>query len=124
MSVASITTADANTALGGIFTGTQWIQFHTGQPGAVGTTNVAGNTTRHSTTWNAASGGAITNAADINWTGGEVTNTEVYTFFSVWSASTAGTFHGSGAVTNGSVVAGNLVKIAAGTLSFTSTVAA
>lgn len=121
MSSNGITTADANTALGSIFTGTQYIQLHTGQPGASGTSNVATNNTRQSLTWNAASAGATTNVAQILWS--SVSTTETYTYFSVWSASTSGTFHGSGTVSGGGMTAGQDFSIAATSLSMSISVA-
>jgi hypothetical protein len=122
VSVESITSNDANAALDTIFTGTQWVQLHTGHPGAAGTTSIATNNNRISVTWANASGGVKFNNADVLWT--SVSTTETYTFFTIWSAVTAGTFHGSGAVTSGAVTAGNDFKIANGSLTITSTVAA
>ncbi len=124
MSVESITAADANSALDTLFTtgGNTWIQLHTAHPGAAGTTSIATNSTRVQVTWSAASGGVKTSSADASWT--SVAATENYLFFTVWSAVSAGTFHGSGAVSSGSVTAGNDFKIASGSLTITSTVAA
>jgi hypothetical protein len=124
MSLDSITTADANAALDTMYTtgGNTWIQLHTGFPGAAGTSNVATNNTRVQVTWSAAASGVKTSSADASWTA--VSTTETYSHFSIWSAVTSGTFHGSGAVTSGSVTAGNDFKIASGSLTMTSTVAA
>ena len=121
MSSNGITVADANTALGTIFTGTQWIQLHRGQPGAAGTANVATNSTRQSLTWNTAAGGVTTNVGQILWA--SVPATETYAYYSVWSASTAGTFHGSGQIANGSVLINQDFPIPAGALSMAITVA-
>lgn len=95
-----------------------FIQMHTADPTETGTVAVAGNDTRKSVTWNAASGGTATNSADIDWTTGEVDTTETYTFFSLHDAVTAGNPIGTGTVTGGSVTAGNAFKIAAGNLSY------
>ena len=78
-----------------------WMQLHTGDPGAAGTANVAGNTTRKDTSaaWAPSSGGTKTTDVDITWSDAEVTTTETYTHFSQWTASTAGTFGFSGTVT-------------------------
>lgn len=106
---------------------TPWIQLHTGDPGANGTANVAGNNTRKdiSGVIGAAAGGAVTNTAAITWTTGEVTTSEDYTHFSIWTASTAGVFKQSGTVTADAVTAGNQFTIPTGDLDFTvSTVAA
>ena len=122
MSVESITTTDANSALDTIFTGTQWVQLHTGHPGAAGTTTIAGNTTRQSVTWASSSAGVKASNADVTWT--SVNTSETYLYFSIWSASSSGTFHGSGAVTGGGVTSGQDFKIPSGSLTITSTVAA
>ena len=70
-----------------------FVKLHTGDPGSAGTANAAGNTTRVAATCSAASGGGITNSADIAWT--NVGTAETYSHVSFWSASTAGTFLGS-----------------------------
>lgn len=70
-----------------------WVKLHTGDPGSAGTSNAAANTTRQQATFgSAASGRAITNTAVIEWT--SVPNAETYSWVSLWSASTAGTFLG------------------------------
>lgn len=70
-----------------------WVKLHTGDPGSAGTANAAGNTTRKQASFAAASGGAITTDADVDWT--SVSNAETYSHVSFWSASVAGTFLGS-----------------------------
>jgi hypothetical protein len=70
-----------------------FVKLHTGDPGASGTANAAGNTTRIAATCSAASGGSITNSADVAWT--NVSTAETYSFVSFWSAATAGSFLGS-----------------------------
>ena len=83
--------------------GAVWAKLHIGDPGTAGTTNAAGNTTRQQATFgNVASGGAIDNTAAIAWT--SVSTSETYTHVSLWSASTAGTFLGSAALTQSKVV--------------------
>src|SRR5258707_3394698 len=70
-----------------------FVQLHTGEPGAAGTSNVSEVTTRPGITWAAASAGAKAIAATFpawsNWAG---TNGEVVTNISVWDASTSGNF--------------------------------
>lgn len=70
-----------------------WVKLHIGDPGAAGTANAAGNTTRQQATFSASSGGVITTSAAIVWT--SVSTTETYSHVSFWTASTAGTFIGS-----------------------------
>src|SRR5260221_9702083 len=79
---------------GTTFTGVStFVQLHTGEPGAAGTSNVSSVTTRPAITWAAASAGAVAIAATFpawsNWAG---TNGEVVTNISVWDASSSGNF--------------------------------
>lgn len=97
-----------------------WAQLHTGDPGAAGTSNVATNNTRQQITFGSvASGGSIANTAAVTWT--SVPATETYTFWSRWSASTSGTFLGSGTVSGGAVTSGATFNVAIGscTVAFT-----
>lgn len=92
-----------------------FIKLHTGDPGAAGAGNAAGNTTRTAATCSAASGGAITNSADVAWT--SVSTAETYSHVSFWSASVAGTFLGSDDLAVSRTVAvGDNFTIAAGDL--------
>jgi hypothetical protein len=100
-----------------------WIQLHTAAPGAAGTTAIAGNATRKQVTFGASAGGAIANSADLVWTAGEVDTSEDYTHYTLWSASSAGTFVHSGLVTANAVVTGNEFKIPAGDLDIAAVVA-
>lgn len=110
----------ANSILNSIFRATNWtapaaayVQLHVGDPGAAGTSNPAGNTTRQQGTFgSAASGGSIANTAAITWT--NVSTSEDYTHFSVWSASSAGTFQCSGTITANPVVTGDTLNYAIG----------
>lgn len=84
------------------FTGvtTLFIQLHTGDPGASGTTSVSSVTTRPALNFGAASAGSQSAIATLpSWTSWAGTNGEVVTHISVWSASSAGTFYYSAALT-------------------------
>lgn len=70
-----------------------FVKLHTGDPGSAGTSNAAGETDRVAVTFSAASGGAITNSAAVEWT--NVSTAETYSHVSFWDASTGGTFLGS-----------------------------
>ena len=72
-----------------------FVKLHLGDPGAAGAGAVAANTTRVAVTFSAASGGAITNSADIAWT--NVPNAETYSHVSFWDTvgPAGGTFLGS-----------------------------
>lgn len=74
------------------------IKLHTGDPGAAGTSNASGETTRKALTWSAASGGSKGIAATLPtwlWAVGN----ETISHFSVWDSTTAGNFLFSGAFT-------------------------
>lgn len=90
----------ANGWLDGTFaTATCFVKLHTADPGASGATAAAaGSTTRVQATMASASGGskAMTSMAS-SWTNGGTS--ETLTHISLWSASTAGTFNGSTALT-------------------------
>lgn len=98
-----------------------YVKLHTGAPGAAGTSNAAGNTTRQAVTFGASSGGAISNDAAVTWT--SVSTSEDYTHFSIWDASVAGNFMISGTITANAVVSGDTFTIAIGDLDITLTVA-
>lgn len=95
-----------------------WIQLHTADPGAAGLTAVAGNATRKDLTaaMGTAASGAITNTAAITWTTGEVDTSEDYTHWSLFDASTAGTFLCSGTMTANAVTVGDEFTIPVGDL--------
>lgn len=111
----------ANTALDALLAAYPWIKWHTGAPGAAGTTNAATETTRKQATWNASSGGSATSSNQLQWT--NVAGSETYTKFSAWSASTAGNFGFSGTVTANPVTAGDTVTVAAGAITVSVTLA-
>lgn len=99
---------DSTVALG------TWVKLHLGDPGAAGTSSPAVNTTRRQATMGAAASGTATSTATLTWTA--VSTTETYTHFSMWTASTAGTFLCSGTVTSGAVTAGQDFVVNAGGL--------
>lgn len=91
-----------------------WIQLHTGDPGASGTSNIATETTRKDITsvFSAASGGTVTSDTLVSWT--NVAGSEDYTHFSIHSASSNGTFYWSGTITANAVTAGDTFNLAVG----------
>jgi hypothetical protein len=96
-----------------------YTKLHTGDPGAAGTSNAATNTTRQAVTFGvAASAGAISNTAVVEWTA--VSTTEVYSHVSFWTASSGGTFLGSDDLSStASVTAGDTFRIPVGDLDIT-----
>lgn len=98
---------------------TPFVQLHTGDPGAAGTANVSvGSTTRNAATWNAASAGSMTISSLAAWTNGGTS--ETITHISIWTASTAGTFKQSAALTASQAwVSTNTLTLTTLTLSYT-----
>lgn len=96
-----------------------WVKLHIGDPGAAGTSNAAGNTTRQQATFGSgAASAAISNTVAIAWTA--VSTTETYTHVSIWTASTAGTFLGSAPLTQSkSVNSGDNFTIPIGDMDLT-----
>jgi hypothetical protein len=101
LSAVNLANAWLNVISGTTFTGAvgSFIQLHTADPGASGTTAVSSVTTRPSATWNAASAGAKTISNTPSWTSWAGTSPETVTDISDWSASSAGTFYFSVALT-------------------------
>lgn len=100
---------------------TPYIKLHVGAPGAAGTANAATEATRKLVSFAAASAGAIANDADIVWT--NVPAIEDYTHWTLWTASTAGTFIASGTITANAVAATDTFTIPVGGLTMSFTVA-
>ena len=75
-----------------------FVKLHTADPGAAGATAAAaGDTTRKQATMAAASGGSKSASASVGpWTNGGTS--ETVSHISLWTASTAGTFNGSAAL--------------------------
>lgn len=84
---------------------TPYAKLHTNIPGADGTNAASAETTRKAVTFGAASGGskAATGSPICQWTNWSA-GTETITHISLWSASTAGQFLGSIALTASKVV--------------------
>jgi hypothetical protein len=111
----AFTTARLNAALDSALSTSTHAQLHTGAPGAAGTSNVAAGVSRSALSGvGAASGGSdtITGSWTIPAAGGP------FTHFSLWTASTGGTFNGDGTLTPSETFAG------AGTLNYTITATA
>ena len=117
MALASVT--EQNQALS--TTGWGFISIHSATPGTTGASEISGGSpayARVAVTWNAASGGAVTNsnALTINF---PASATAAY--FGIWSASTAGTYYIGGALNGGTPIVNGATQgtltIAAGALS-------
>ncbi len=125
-----IAAASANSMLDAYARGTDyagnaavWVKLHLGDPGSAGAGNPAGNTTRQQATFAAASAGANATNADVVWT--NVSTAETYSDVSFWTASSAGTFLGSAALTaNKTVAIGDTFTISSGSLTMAITILA
>lgn len=106
---------DAALALGG------WVQLHTGDPGSAGTANVATETTRKQATWRASASGATSQSNALTWT--SIAGSQDATHFTVWTASTNGTFLISGTVTANAYTAGDTFTVAIDALAASLTLA-
>ena len=111
--------ATADGVLSAVFQGTSfvvsalWVKLHVGDPGGAGTSNAAGETLRMNAsacfgTAPADDGSgmkeAIANTVAIGpWT--SVTTAETYSHVSFWTASSGGSFVGSGTLTSPTAVA-------------------
>jgi len=109
--VARISTTEANQALA--TTGWGYVSLHTADPSTTGANEVTGGTyARVAVTWNAASGGSVTNSSALSI---NLPASTTASYFGVWSASTSGSYYIGGAlspsVTTGS--SAGVVTIAA-----------
>jgi hypothetical protein len=115
--------AQANAILDTLVTGGFWVQLHVSDPGAAGTSGVAGNATRKLPTFPSAANGQKSNDAVVSWTAGEVDTSEDYTHWSAWTASSGGTFKCSGLMTANAVAVGDTYQLPAGSIVLTLSVA-
>ncbi len=106
----------ASTAPAGLFT-----KLHTADPGASGATAASSVTTRITTTFAASSAGSCALAATFPaWTSWAGTSPETVTHFSLWDASTAGTFLASLALTaSRTVQTGDTLTLSSGSVALT-----
>lgn len=97
--------------------GAVYVQLHTADPGAAGTTAVSAVTTRNSPTFNAASSGSMTLSSLGSYS---MTSSETISHISIWTASSGGTFLQSAALTSSvPVINGSTISFSSLTLSFT-----
>lgn len=97
-----------------------YVQLHTANPGAVGTTSVSSVTTRPAITFAAASGGAMALSNTPTWSSWAGTNGEVVSYISVWDANTAGNFLFSAQLTASKTInTGDTFTLSTCTVTFT-----
>lgn len=74
-----------------------YVQLHTADPGAAGTTAVSAVTTRNQITWGTVSAGSLAMSSIGSYS---MTSSETITHISLWGASSGGTFYQSLALTS------------------------
>ena len=93
--MARISTTEANQALS--TSGWGYVSLHTADPSTTGANEVSGGTyARVAVTWNAASGGSVTNATALSL---NLPASTTAAYFGVWSALSSGTYYIGGALT-------------------------
>lgn len=113
-----IASGQANSLLDTLL-GSTFIQLHTGDPGAAGTTAVSSVTTRPAATYAAAAAGSKALSSASSWTSW-AGSAETITHISFWTASTAGTFKASMALTTAKpMTTGDTLNLNTATMSFT-----
>jgi hypothetical protein len=98
-----------------------YAQLHDGDPGAAGTSNLVTEVDRQAVSMGAPAAPAagvvvISSDADVSWSPIEATGAEDATHFSLWDASTAGNYLGSGTITANAFSDGDTYTIPAGDL--------
>jgi len=95
---------------------TYWLGLNTGDPGKTGANE--GGDGRQSITFGSSSSGSQASSSGQTW--GSAVGGFTYSFFSVWSASTAGTYIRGGSLTaNITPSAGSQIQFSSGAVTFT-----
>ena len=100
---------------------TPYLKLHVGDPGALGTSSPAVETTRKTVSFGLSASGAVSNDVEVQWA--TISGSEDSTFFTLWDDPTAGNFLGSGTVTANPYTAGDTFTIPVGDLDLSLTVA-
>lgn len=120
--------ARARKHLDDLITDAPFAQWHTGDPGAAGTANVAANTTRTDLTGKFAaastSGATTTKASNASVSVANVPASEDYSHVSFWTLASGGVFTGSALVTANALTAGDTLTIPSGGIVLTTSNAA
>jgi len=95
-----------------------WVKLHVGNPGTDGLQNVATETDRKQITWGTISAGALPISGTLSWTPWD-SGPETITHMSVWTASTAGNYLYSFAITSKALANGDTLNLTAHTISLT-----
>jgi type IV secretory pathway TrbL component len=101
-----------------------FIELHTADPGAAGTTSTASVTTRPAATFAAPSASAIALSNTPTWASWAGTSPTAVTHIAEWDAATAGNFKDSAALTTSKTVqTGDTLTLTSMTISFAPTAA-
>jgi hypothetical protein len=120
MTVLGVSSYMANKWLDAAFNATSfsvtqaYMQLHTADPGAAGTTSVATESSRKSVSFGTPSGGSIANDVAVQWTG--IAGSQDASHYSLWDASSAGNFLGDGLITANAYTAGDTLTFAIGAI--------
>jgi len=98
-----------------------YVKLHVGDPGSLGLSNAATETTRKAISFGAAASGVLTSDAAVTWT--NISGSQDATHFTCWDAVTGGNFLFSGTITANAYTAGDTFTISSGNLSASLTVA-
>lgn len=93
-----LSNAGRNVMLDGLGAVVDFVSLHTADPGATGTSEVAGGSpayARKAVAWDAASGGSMASSGDITF---DVPGSTTIRFLGYWSLASGGTFYGSRAL--------------------------
>lgn len=92
--MARASTTEENQALS--TSGWSFVSLHTADPGTTGASEVTGGSyARVAVSWNAASGGSVTNSGSLSI---NLPASTTAAYFGIWSASSAGTYYIGGAL--------------------------
>ena len=98
-----------------------YLKLHLADPGATGINAPATYTTRPLVSFGNASGGVVLNDVQVQIT--SITGSEDASHYSLWDASTAGNYLGSGIINANAYTAGDTLTFAVGAISIALTVA-
>lgn len=124
--MARITVAQADAGLGAIFNTatTYYLGLNTADPGTTGASEVTGGSyARQAITFGTASAGSVASggtSASQSFTGMPLESSGI-PYFSIWTASTSGTYLEGGTTSglSGSISAGSTIDFASGAVTFT-----
>jgi hypothetical protein len=115
--MARISSADADTAQNAVLvpSTTYYVSLNTSDPGATGTGE--GTDGRKAITFASSSAGSQASSNSQSWP--SAVGGQTYTFFSIWTAATAGSYKRGGTLTSITPSAGSTISIATGAITLT-----